>query len=177
MTAASDPTRHQDGERHQALLRYVERFALVLRESGVPPMPARVFAYALAHDADRYTAADLADALQVSPAAISGAVRYLVQVGLLARDRKPGTVGGLYCLYDDDVWYHIYRSQGARLRRYQDVAAEGAAIVGPDTPGGRRLQDTAEFFSFLSDEYPALMERWHSRGSAKEPDTSPSEAK
>jgi DNA-binding transcriptional regulator GbsR (MarR family) len=155
-----------EADRQEALLRYVERFAALLRESGMPPMPARVFAYALADDADRYTAAELAEGLRVSPAAISGAVRYLVQVGLLARDRQPGTHGGVYCLYDDDVWYHIYRGQLDRLRRFRDVAAEGAAVVGADTPGGARLQQTADFFGFLDKEYEALMERWHSKRGA-----------
>jgi hypothetical protein len=160
-TRTADPGR----KRHDALLRYVERFALLLRESGMPPMPARVFAYALASDADRFTAAELAEGLRVSPAAISGAVRYLVQVGLLARDRKPGTHGGVYYLYDEDVWYQIYRSQLDRLRRYQEMAAEGAALLGTDTPGGRRMRESADFFGFITAEYPAMMERWHNRGS------------
>lgn len=151
------------GERHENMLRYVERFALLLRESGMPPMPARVFAYALISDADRYTATELAEGLRVSPAAISGAVRYLVQTGLLARERQVGTPGGLYCLYGEDVWYQIYQAQFARLRRYHEVAAEGVAIVGADTPGGRRLRQTADFFEFLDAEYPAVMERWHAR--------------
>jgi predicted transcriptional regulator len=167
MTAAPDraqaPAAGRGRERPETLLRYVERFALLLRESGMAPMPARVFAYALASDADGHTAAELAEGLGVSPAAISGAVRYLVQVGLLARDRKPGTHGGLYRLYDDDVWYQIYRGQLSRLRRYQEVAAEGVAVVGADTRAGRRLRETAEFFGFLGDEYPAVMERWHAR--------------
>ena len=42
------------------LLRFVERFALALRDAGMAPMAARVLAYALADDADRYTAGDLA---------------------------------------------------------------------------------------------------------------------
>jgi hypothetical protein len=178
MTAAGDRAREggRAWERNETLLRYIERFALLLRESGMPPMPARVFAYALANDTDRYTAAELAEGLRVSPAAISGAVRYLVQVGLLARDRKPGTVGGLYRLYDDDVWYQIYRSQLGSLRRYQEMAAEGVVIVGADTPGGRRLRETSEFFGFLSDEYPEVMERWHARGSAEPSGVSTSEA-
>jgi DNA-binding transcriptional regulator GbsR (MarR family) len=145
----------------------VERFASVMRESGMPPMPARVFAYALADDAEHYTAAELAEGLRVSPAAISGAVRYLVQVGLLARDRRPGSAGGVYSLYADDIWYQIYRSQLGQLRRYQEVAAEGVAVVGPETPGGRRLRETSEFFQFLNEEYPAVMERWHARRSAR----------
>ena len=90
-------------------------------------------------------------------------MRYLVRVGLLARDRRPGTHGGLYRLYEDDAWYHFYRSQLGTLRRYQEVAAEGAASLGADTPGGRRLWETSEFFAFLGEEYPAVMERWHAR--------------
>ena len=61
--------------------RFVEHFALLLDEAGVPRMPARVFAAILADDAGRLTAGELAERLQVSPAAISGAVRYLTQAG------------------------------------------------------------------------------------------------
>jgi DNA-binding transcriptional regulator GbsR (MarR family) len=154
-----------DGDGLADLLRYVERFALVMRESGMPPMPARVFAYVLATDPDRHTAADLAEGLRASPAAISGAVRYLVQVGLLARDRKPGTHGGVYYLPNDDIWYYMYSTQLERLRRYRDVAEEGIAIVGADTAAGRRLRMTSEFFDFLNREYPAVMERWRTRDS------------
>jgi DNA-binding transcriptional regulator GbsR (MarR family) len=75
----------------QDLLRAVERFAQTMEMSGMPRMAARVFAYVLAEDSDRYTAADLADGLRVSPAAVSGAVRYLVDARLLFREREPGT--------------------------------------------------------------------------------------
>ena len=38
------------------LLWFVEQFALLLTEAGMPRMAARVFAYVLAEDADEYTA-------------------------------------------------------------------------------------------------------------------------
>ena len=63
-------------------MRFVEDFALLLTETGVPRMPARVFACVLADDSGGLTAADLAERLQVSPAAISGAVRWLMQMHL-----------------------------------------------------------------------------------------------
>ena len=75
---------------HDELLRFVERFALLLTSSGLPRMPARVFAYVIADDAERYTARELAEGLRVSPAAISGALKVLVGSGILARDRTPG---------------------------------------------------------------------------------------
>ena len=73
-----------------AIARFVERFALTLLETGLPRMPARVFAALLIAPDARLTAAELAERLQVSPAAISGAVRYLVQVRMVASGAGTG---------------------------------------------------------------------------------------
>jgi hypothetical protein len=56
---------------NDAVARFVERFASVLEESGMPRMPSRVFAALLATDSGRATAAELADGLRVSAAAVS----------------------------------------------------------------------------------------------------------
>ena len=79
------PSRWQDES--EGLLRVVERIALILNEAGIPRMPARVLAYMLADDADRYSAAALADGVRVSPAAISGAVRYLTATRMVVKER------------------------------------------------------------------------------------------
>lgn len=149
-------------QREEVVLRYVERFALVLTEAGLPRMPARVFAYALADDAERYTAAELARGLGVSLAAISGAVRHLVQLGYLARERIPGHRTDTYHVYDEDVWGSIILQNDRVLEGYEQVAAEGADLLG-DTPGGRRLRETADFFEFMRTEQPRIIERWHER--------------
>jgi hypothetical protein len=143
-----------------ALLRYVERFALVLRDAGLAPMPARVLAYALADDADRYTAADLADGLQVSPAAISGAVRQLVQWGLLVREREPGTRSDLYVLDDRDLWSRFMGVELTVLRRFEEVLAAGIDVVGPERAGGRRLAETRDFVAYLRAAVADAVRRW-----------------
>jgi predicted transcriptional regulator len=143
-----------------ALLSYVERFALVLADSGLPRMPARVFAYVLADDAERYTAGELAAGLRVSPAAISGAVRYLVRAGLLGKERDPGARSDVYRIYDDDVWSRIYAQQIHVLERFEAAAAEGVATLGLDRPGGRRMAETQHFFAFLRAELPEMLARW-----------------
>lgn len=143
-----------------ALLRFVERFAMVLRDSGMSPMPARVLAFALADDADRYTATDLAQGLQVSPAAISGAVRQLVQLGLLTREREPGQRSDLYVLDDSDLWSGFMASELAALRRFEDAVASGIDAIGVDRPGGRRLAETRDFMAFLRRELTDAVERW-----------------
>ncbi|MGY1687519.1 GbsR/MarR family transcriptional regulator [Geodermatophilus sp. SYSU D00867] len=148
-----------DAER-ATLLRFVERFALVLRESGMQPMQARVMAYALADDADRYTAAELAEGLQVSPAAISGAVRQLVQVGFLVREREPGTRSDLYVLDDANLWTRAITAELQTLRRFEDVAASGIELLGADRPGGRRLAETRDFLAFLREVLADAVARW-----------------
>jgi DNA-binding transcriptional regulator GbsR (MarR family) len=142
--------------------RFVERFALVLTEAGVPRMPARTFACILAEDRGSLTAAELAERLEVSPAAISGAVRYLAQVGMVVREREPGARRDHYRLHDD-VWAEMYEEQFKVLRRFEDAVAEGVELLGPDRPAGRRLQETREYFAFLQEELPGILERWRER--------------
>lgn len=144
----------------QAVLRFVEQFALVLVEAGIPRMPARVFAYVLAADADRHTAAELAAGLRVSPAAISGAVRYLVQVGLLGKEREPGSRSDHYRVYDQDIWSAIMRQQDPALKRTEDVLARGLGLLDESRPGGRRVRETLEFYRFIRSDLKALLDRW-----------------
>ena len=142
------------------VLRLVERFAIALASTGMARMPARVFAYALVDDADRYTATELAAALRVSPAAISTSVRDLVNAGLLGKQREPGARIDTYVLHDEDIWSEIYLQREGVLEQFERIAGEGVELVGRERPGGRRLAETAAFFAFMRKEMPALVERW-----------------
>src|SRR3954468_4599737 len=95
-----------------AVSRFVETFASAFVDAGVPRMPSRVFAAILASDAGRLTAAELSEQLQASPAAISGAVRYLIQVSLIVRERDPGSRRDVYVVGDDGWDEAIVRPEG-----------------------------------------------------------------
>ena len=142
--------------------RFVERFGLLLTEAGMPRMASRVFACILAEDEGRLTAAQLSERLEISPAAVSGAVRYLVQVGMIVRGREPGERRDDYRLHDHG-WYEVYAYRGEMLRRWEDAMADGVALLGTARPAGRRIAETREFFAFLQEELPAMMERWRER--------------
>lgn len=126
--------------------RFVERFAVLLTGAGWPRMPARVFACVLSDGSDGLTAGDLARSLGVSPAAVSGAVRYLENLGLLVRDRNPGSRSDHFTV-DDGVWYETFLTRTRQLRRWQDGLADGVQAVGADTPAGRRLDRSRDFFA------------------------------
>ena len=142
-----------------AMFGYIERFASVLVAAGFPPMPARVFVALLVTDSGRLTAADLAEVLRVSPAAVSGAVRYLVQLGLVDKERVPGSRRDYYRM-PDDVWSDMFRLRDQVMQRWAGLVREGIELLGPDTPAGARLAEHATFFEFVSRELPEVLKRW-----------------
>src|SRR5919107_4125657 len=143
-----------------AVARFVERFALTFSEAGVPRMPARVFSALLVSDEGRLTAAGIAQTLRVSPAAVSNAVRYLTQVGLVAREREPGERRDHYRIHGGDTWYEVTIRRDAMLLRWQEDLREGIEAIGADTPAGKRLEETRRFYQFIHEETPRLLERW-----------------
>lgn len=155
------------------MLRFVERFALALAQVGLQRMPARVFAYVLVDDAERYTATELAEGLRVSPAAISGAVRQLVQMGLLGKEREPGARVDTYRVYDDDLWGTIIAQRVPMIEPFERLAAEGVQLLGPDTPGGRRLRETHEFYGFWRRRLLAYLEEWRAHRQERFGDAQP----
>lgn len=159
-------TQAQADRDQQLIGRFIERFAGVLGEAGVPPMPARVFSALLVTDSGRLTAAQLVSMLAASPAAISGAVRYLVQLGMISREREPGSRRDVF-LVRDDIWYEASVRQDQVLTRWVSAAHDGIDLLGPQTPAGRRITEARDFFVFLQVEMDALLARWRARGAGQ----------
>ncbi|MEP7192645.1 MAG: MarR family transcriptional regulator [Actinomycetota bacterium] len=147
----------------QAVARFVEQSAATLADMGFARMPARVLMLLMVTEEPGLTAADLAVGLQVSPAAVSNAVRYLMQVGLAEREAVQGARRDLYRL-PNDTWYAASGAKQPAYRKLADVAGQGIkATGGRDTPAGARLSDMESFFDYLDTEIPGVVERWHQR--------------
>src|SRR6266851_71532 len=168
MRGGDDRVTAEPGRDSSAVPGFIERFAAVLTEAGFPRMPARIFAGLLVTDSGSLTAAELSEMLQVSPAAISGAVRYLTQLSLVRRERKPGSRRDHYCVLND-VWYEAALRRDQVLARLQASAREGVAVLGHGTPAGARMAESLEFFDFLLKEVPALMTRWRAEKDGRQP--------
>jgi hypothetical protein len=155
--------------------RFVERMGGALTVAGLPRLPSRVFAAIVVDDDGRMTAAELAETLQVSPAAISGAVNFLGQIGFLHRERERGSRKDVYVV-DDDAWL------GAMTRRDQTygpmLTALGGALdgLGPDAPPRHRLWLMQEFLTFVDAEMSKLTERWLAHRRELEADVAPVDA-
>ncbi|MEJ3748881.1 MarR family transcriptional regulator [Actinomycetes bacterium KLBMP 9797] len=143
----------------EAVRRYVEHLAATLYEMGFPRMPARVLCALLASDEGAMTAGELGEWLGVSPAAISGAVRYLTPIGMVRREREPGSRSDRYRVLSTDRLLESVVKSGV-YRRAADVVAEGVPVMGADTAAGARMAEMADFFYFVNDEYLTLIDKW-----------------
>nr|WSY53029.1 MarR family transcriptional regulator [Streptomyces sp. NBC_00886] len=147
------------GRDREAVSKFVESFAAQLVEAGMQRMPARVFAALLSSDDGAMTSAELGEQLQISPAAVSGAVRYLAQTHMVSREREPGSRRERYRVQGNQ-WYEALTNREAVLRRWAAALREGVASLGADTPAGLRMAETLAFFEFVDGEIAAMMERW-----------------
>lgn len=141
---------------------FVERMAAALGAAGFPRQPARVFSALLVDDDGRMTSSELTDALTISAASVSGAVRYLEQVGMVRREREPGGRRDVYVV-DEDTWQGALRSS---TRVYAPLLAAmdaGVELLGPAHPARARLVLTREFLRFVTAEMEALSVRWEAR--------------
>ncbi|MEV0320853.1 GbsR/MarR family transcriptional regulator [Streptomyces sp. NPDC050658] len=143
----------------EALSRFVEKFAAQLVEAGMPRMPSRIFAALLASDSGALTSAELAEQLRISPAAVSGGVRYLSQQHMVAREREPGSRRDIFRVHSNQ-WYEALGSRDVVLKRWENALRDGVMSLGPDTPAGQRLSETLAFFEFVQTELSGMMERW-----------------
>src|SRR6266566_154434 len=112
-----------DSGSQDRLFGYIERFASVMVAAGMPPMPSRVFVALMVTDAGRLTAAELAGMLRISPAAVYGAVRYLMQLCLVHKERVPGSRRYYYRM-PYEVWHDMRRLRDQVMTRWTALIRE-----------------------------------------------------
>ncbi|MEV5965221.1 helix-turn-helix domain-containing protein [Kribbella sp. NPDC051952] len=130
---------------------YVERFATMMVEGGLPRMASRVLALLYTTDARSLTAAELVSELRVSPASVSKAIGYLEQVGMVHREPDPRRRLQHYVIADE-VWLKAWEVSSRTNFNWAETAAEGADLLGRDTPAGERLTQMADFFHRLGED-------------------------
>lgn len=158
-TRPADPTDPPPARDQQAIGRFIEQFAGILNQSGVPRMPARVFTALLAADEAQLSAGEIGAVLGVSPAAVSGAVRYLLQLGLVTSAGEPGSRRLSYSV-PDNVWERLITARNSVMSQWGETMREGVALLGATSPAGLRLTENARFFDFVTAELPGVLARW-----------------
>ncbi|MDR6905440.1 DNA-binding transcriptional ArsR family regulator [Agromyces sp. 3263] len=144
----------------QGLKAAVDQSAAVLTAAGFPRMPARVLMALVVADRGGLTASELGEQLGVSAAAISGAVRYLEQIGILHRLPQPGSRRDKW-EFLDDAWYTALMAKSPIYGVIADLGDRAADAIGDETAAGAvRAREMARFYRFVDTRMPDLMREW-----------------
>ena len=117
-----------------------------LASHGLQRMTARVLAALLFTEQPTMTMAELADQLQASSGAISGAIKMLTSVGLAERVPAPASRRDHYRLRDD-AWALLFTNQNADLS-HAGSRRNGDRRHRTRQPGRRRLIQMRDFYAF-----------------------------
>ncbi|MFG6193949.1 helix-turn-helix domain-containing protein [Nonomuraea sp. JJY05] len=126
---------------------------------GLPKMMARVLISLWLHEDGRLTAAELTRRLKVSPASVSLAVGYLIEQGLIGRERDPQRRRDIYVV-DDNAWYQSIVTSSRKSLDAAEVAKAAGETFGLDAPVGRRLAKGGAFLERVSLDLLESAERW-----------------
>lgn len=141
-----------------------EQAAAMLTAAGMARMPARVLMALVGSPDEGYTAAELAERLGISPAAVSGAVRYLTSMRLVHRISRPGDRRDRYDLAGD-AWHGVITANAplyASLAGYMDQIAD----ENDGAPASvERAREVADLMRYLSTRMPELVDEWQAQRS------------
>ncbi|MEV0152883.1 MarR family transcriptional regulator [Micromonospora sp. NPDC050686] len=161
MAEASRPTPNEE-EVHL----FVERMAMAFADVGFPRMAARVLFTVMSAD-EPLTAAEIGERLGVSAAAVSGAVRYLTQFGMLVREPVKGSRRDRYRV-PDNPWYEATITKTGLYKNFIDIATAGVGALDGAGPGRERVAEMRDFFAFVQEEIDGLGERWRARRASRQ---------
>lgn len=145
--------------RSTELRQFIEDFALTLTDAGMQRMGARVFGALLSSESGTLTSLEIAHVLDVSPAAVSGAVKYLEQAQLVRRMRRAGGRVDRYTL-GDDTWYTAIATRTDIFESLNRALDEGIEALPDSSLAAERLAETRDFFDYIKTQMPLLVERW-----------------
>lgn len=150
----------------QRLRDAAERLALTMSEGGMQKTTARVMTALLYTEQETMTAADLCERLSISTGAVSTAIKQLSQSGMVERVPAPGSRREHY-RFPKGVWAQLFSQQNVMLKTMKDAAREGLDALTGESVTSARLHEMQDFYGYMEQEMPALIERWRDRSESR----------
>ena len=151
----------------RAAAEFVETIGADLADQGFPRIPAYVIMALTVSESGRLTSAELSALLGVSPAAISGAVRYLQTLRFVRVVSEPGSRRHVYAL-GATAWYTGSLQTSGRYRHLAGMIRDAARRLADRPAAQARVDELGAFFEFLERRMPVLLEEWEAERASRE---------
>jgi DNA-binding transcriptional regulator GbsR (MarR family) len=136
---------------------YAEEVGLWSSRQGTPPAFGKLLGWLLICDPPQQTSAELAAALGLSKGSVSMGMRMLERSRLARRVVIPGRRGHAYEI-QPDAMIRATSDAVPHWRAMADLMRRGIELVDADSPQVARLTMTRDFFEYMAERIPALVE-------------------
>jgi len=138
----------------------VEEFGLLYEQMGVTRMAGRVSGYLLMCDPPVQSLTQIAEALGVSKAAVSGAAHALLQFGVVELVGEPGQRGDFYRSLPGQMDSMLRLDHVRSLHSLLDRGLASVADRDQTHSNYSLMHDLRDFSVFLETEIPGVIARW-----------------
>ncbi len=146
--------------RNEEQRRLVEEFGLLYEQMGGTRMAGRVSGYLLMCDPPVQSLTQIAEALGVSKAAVSGAARVLLQFGVVELVGEPGQRGDFYRALPGQMDSMLRLDHVRTLHALLDRGLASVADEDQTQSNYALMHDLRDFSVFLETEIPGVVARW-----------------
>ena len=146
--------------RNEEQRRLVEEFGLLYEQMGSTRMAGRMSGYLLMCDPPVQSLTQIAEALGVSKAAVSGAARVLLQFGVVELVGEPGQRGDFYRALPGQMDSMLRLDHVSTLHALLDRGLASVADEDQTQSNYALMHDLRDFSVFLETEIPGVIARW-----------------
>jgi len=148
-------------------MHFIEDIGLFFERMGMPRMAGRILGALLISDPPAQSINDLAERLLTSKSSISIMARLLVEDGLIERVASPIPRRDYY-RFKPGGWMLYMRQWLGLMAALHQITERGLSLVNYKSPELKeRLQEAHDLFSFIEQEFPALLKTLEKRRSGK----------
>jgi hypothetical protein len=144
----------------EAKQKYAEEFGLLYSTMGMPPAYGKLLGWLMICDPPDQTSTELAEALRLSKGSVSTGMRMLEGAKLARRVTRPGQRGHAYEVLPDALITGTMNGK-AVWAALSVLMAKGVELIGDeDAPEARRVRIARDFFAFIAERVPDLIEEF-----------------
>lgn len=147
-------------KRNEEQRQLVEEFGLLYEQMGVTRMAGRVSGYLLMCDPPVQSLTQIAAALEVSKAAVSGAAHALLQFGVVELVGEPGQRGDFYRALPGQMDSMLRLDHVRTLHALLERGLASVADKDQTHSNYGLMHDLRDFSVFLEAEIPGVIARW-----------------
>ena len=141
-------------------MHFIEDIGLFFEQMGMPRMAGRILGVLLISDPPAQSITEISEKLKASKSSVSIMARLLVENGLIERVASPVPRRDFY-RFKPGGWIVYMRQWLSLMSALHQITERGMALMeaeGKSVQHRQRLQEAHDLFSYIEQEFPALLE-------------------